>query len=202
MAKQTRSYCYDFRGHLAIPETASGAGTAFVKADTSSAGSPTIGGVTNGGVQLAFDSTAEVQNLCLYMGDVLPFDIDDIIRAWFIVKAGQTFDATTSVAFGLASARNDAIDSIAQQASFRCIGNNTIVAETDDGTNDNNDVATGLTLSSSNWGRYELNFAERNTTMEPPTVSTGRKSNIGFYGATGSGNSYGSLRRVASGTRF
>jgi len=34
--------------------------------------------------------------------------------------------------------------------------------------------------------------------LEPPSVSTGGKTNIGFYGA----NDYGSLRRVAQGTRF
>ena len=34
--------------------------------------------------------------------------------------------------------------------------------------------------------------------IEPPSVSKGRKSNIEFYGA----NDYGSSRRVASGTRF
>jgi len=198
MSRQTREYRYDFRGHLLFPVTASGAGTPFVTAVSAAAGSPTVQGVTDGGARLAFDNTVEVQNLCLYMGDVLPFDIDDIIRAWFIVKAAQTFDATSQVAWGLAGARNDAIDTIAQAALFRCIANNAIVVESDDGTNNNDDVATGLTLSGADWARYEINFAERITTIDPPGVSTGRPSNIGFYGA----NSLGSLRRVASGTLF
>ncbi len=131
------------------------------------------------------------------MGDVLPFDIDDIIRAEFIVKTVAALDATTQLAFGLASARNDAIDSIAEAALFRCIGDNNVVVETDDGTNNNDDVATGLTLGAA-WKRFAINFAERNTTQDPPSLSLGRKSNIGFYGS----NDNGSLRRVASGTRF
>lgn len=146
---------------------------------------------------MALASTAEVENLCVYMGDVLSFDIDEIISAEFVVKAPQTFDSATSVAFGLASARNDAIDSIAEAAIFRCIGDNSVVVETDDGTNNNDDVSTGLTLGTT-WQRFAINFASRTSTMEPPTLSTGRPSNVEFYGA----NANGSLRRVASGTRF
>lgn len=198
MSVQTRTYRYDFRGYNAIPLTASNVGGPWCKVDTSSAGTPTLLGLASGGLRMLFDNTSEIQNLCLYFGDILSFDIDEIIRAWFIVKTGVTLDSATQFAWGLAGARNDAIDSIAQAALFRCIANNTIVVETDDGTNDNDDVATGLTLSSSNWGRYEINFAERITTVEPPSVSTGRPSNLGFYGA----NANGSLRRVASGTRF
>jgi hypothetical protein len=198
MGKQTRTYRFDFRGYHNIAATASNVGGPWCKADTSSAGTPTMIGLNGGGLQLSFDNTSEIQNLCLYMGDKLPFDIDEIIRAWFIVKAHQTLDSATSFAWGLTGARNDDIDTIAQAALFRCIANNTVVVETDDGTNDNDDKATGLTLSSTAWGRYEIDFAARNTTVEPPSASTGRPSNIEFYGP----NSQGSSRRVASGTRF
>lgn len=197
MSLQTRCYRYDFRGHLAFPATASGVGTPWTIADTSSSGTPTYVGVNGGGYAMTLASTSEVENVCLYFGDKLAFDIDEIIKAWFIIKTEATLDSATSLAFGLCSARNDAIDSLAAHASFRCIGNNNVVAESDDGTTDRNDVATGLTLGST-FKRFEINFAERNTTIEPPSVSLGRKSNIGFYGA----NDNGSLRRVASGTRF
>jgi len=196
--KQTRVYRYDFRGYHNVAATASQLGGPWCKAVTASAGSPTVRGVNGGGIRLQMDSTVEIQNLCLYMGDVLPFTITEIIRYWAIVKAGQTFDSTSQVAWGFCSARNDAIDSLTEQASFRCIANNTVVVETDDGTNDNNDVATGLTLESSDWQRFEIEMAEGITTMEPPTASVGRTSNIRFFG----GNTYGSKRRVASGTRF
>lgn len=197
MARQTRIYRYDFRGELALAAAASGAGNPFVKADTSSAGAPTVGGLAGGGLRILLASTNEVENVCVYMGDVLPFDIDEIISVEIIAKTIATLNAGTSLAFGLASARNDAIDSIAAHASFRCIGDNNVVVETDDGTNDNDDVATGLTLGAT-WKRFRMDFASRITTIEPPSVSKGRKSNIEFYGA----NDNGSLRRVASGTRF
>lgn len=197
MGRQTVKIEYHFRGEQAIAAAASGAGNPWVKADTSSAGSPTVAGLNGGGLRLLLASTTEVENLCVYFGDVLSFDIDEIVSAEFAVKTVATLDSATSLAFGLCSARNDAIDSLAAHASFRCIGDNNVVVETDDGTNDNDDVATGLTLSTS-WKRFKIDFASRNSTFEPPSVSKGRKSNIEFYGA----NDNGSLRRVASGARF
>lgn len=188
---------YYFRGEQALAAAGSGAGGPWVKADTSAAGAPTVGGLAGGGLRMLLASNTEVENLCVYHGDVLSFDIDDIVSAEFAVKTVATLDSATSIAFGLCSARNDDPDSLAAHASFRCIGSNAIVVETDDGTNDNDDVATGLTLGTS-WKRFKIDFASRNTTMEPPSVSKGRKSNIEFYGS----NDNGSLRRVASGTRF
>jgi hypothetical protein len=197
MARQNRLIRYDFRGELALAAAGSGAGNPFVRAVTAAAGSPTIGGLAGGGLRLAFSSNTEVQNLCVFMGNVLPFDIDEIVSFEIIAKTTASVVATTQLAFGLCSARNDAIDSLAAHASFRCIGNNSVLVETDDGTNDNDDVATGLTLGAT-WKRFRMDFASRNTTIEPPSVSRGRKSNIEFYGA----NDLGALRRVASGTRF
>lgn len=188
---------YYFRGEQALAAAASGAGNPWVKADTSSAGSPTVGGLAGGGLRMLLASNTEVENLCVYHGDVLSFDIDDIVAAEFAVKTVATLDSATSIAFGLCSARDDDPDALAAHASFRCIGDNNVVVETDDGTNDNDDVATGLTLKTG-WKRFRIDFASRNTTIEPPSVSKGRKSNIEFYGS----NDNGSLRRVASGTRF
>lgn len=197
MSRQSRIYRYDFRGELALAAAGSGAGFPFVKADTSTGGTPTVGGLLGGGIRMALASNSEIENLCVYMGDVLPFDIDEIVSVEFIAKTVASLDSATSLAFGLCSARNDAIDSLANHASFRCIGSNAVVVETDDGTTDKDDIATGLTLGAT-WKRFRIDFAARNTTIEAPSVSLGRKSNLEFYGA----NDNGSLRRVASGTRF
>lgn len=197
MSKQTRTYCYDFRGHQAIADAAGANGSPWVTTDTSAGGAPVFGGIEGGGHRMQFSNDAEVQNLCLSFGDVLAFSADELIRAWAIVKTAASLDAATQLAFGLSSARNDDVDSIGESALFRCIGSNSVVLETDDGTNDNDDVSSGFTLGNA-WKRFEINFAERISTMEPPSLSLGRGSNIGFYAA----NDYGSQRRVASGTRF
>ena len=164
-------YCEDFLGSQSL--TASPAGSDIWDiADTSSAGTPTytVGGI-NGEATLAFDTQAEAQNVCLFMSDRLNFDIDKLLRIEMAVKMGQAaVDATTSLAFGLASARNDAIDSITAHASFRVIGSGSttaVVVETDDGTTDLDYKATGTTLINA-YKRFVIDFS-------------GGTSNVKFY---------------------
>lgn len=137
-------------------------------ADTSSAGTPTytVGGI-GGEATLAFDSQSEIQNVCLYQSDVLNWDIDKLLRVEFRVKTVASLDSATSLAFGLASARNDAIDSIAAHASFRLIGSNSVVVESDDGVTDLDDKSTGTSLVAT-YKRFVIDFS-------------GGTSNVKFY---------------------
>lgn len=142
----------DFFGALAFSVTAaSNVGHGYSYNDVSNSGSPVTGpvdGSESGEVSMAFDNTNEIQNLCISQGDKLQFDIDKITEFGCRVKLNQAgVDAATSFAIGLAGDRNDAIDSIAQAALFRVIGSTSIVVETDDGTTDKDDVATGQVLS-------------------------------------------------------
>jgi hypothetical protein len=135
--------------------------------DTSSAGSPTyayVDGASEGGeVALTLASTSEIENLCLHHGDSLPFDIDQIVEARFRFKLGQAaLDAASQFAIGLTGDRNDAIDSIAQAAILRIVGSDSttaVVVETDDGTTDNNDVATGKVIADTNVHELVISFA-------------------------------------------
>tara|TARA_R110000803_G_scaffold34016_4_gene74446 strand:+ start:349 stop:1038 length:690 start_codon:yes stop_codon:yes gene_type:complete len=134
--------------------------------DTSAAGTPTyvyVDGSAHGEVALDFDTQAEAQNVCLSNKNVLQFDIDTIQGAEFRVKMNQAaVNATTMLAFGLTGDRNDAIDSIAQNALFRVIGSGSttaVVVETDDGTNDNDDVATGQTLINA-YKTFRIDFSQ------------------------------------------
>ena len=131
----------------------------------------TVGGI-NGELTLANSSATEVQNCCVYQSDVLNYDIDLLQRVEMRVKitaaVGGVLDSATSLAFGVAGARNDAIDSIAQHALFRAIGSNAIVVETDDGTTDKDDVATGASFASAVYKKFVIDF-------------TGGKSNVKFY---------------------
>lgn len=149
-------------------------------ADTSASGTPTytVGGI-NGELTVAFDSANEVQNVCIFKSDVLNFDIDLIQKVRYRVKVGGSLNAASSLAFGLCSARNDTIDSLAAHASFRLIGSNAILCESDDGVIDRDDVATGLSLSTT-YRTFEIDF-------------TGGKQDVKFY-CDG--------QRLASGTVF
>lgn len=189
--------CDDFRfnGKISPALTASVVDGPWAKADTSSAGSPTVASA-GGFMDLTLASTSEVENLCLYFGDVLPYDIDDLVQFDVWLKITATLDAAISAAFGLASARNDDIDTLAHAALFRVIGSNSVVVESDDGVNNNDDVATGLSLSTT-LKRFSINFKDGIQTVSGG-LSTGGKSNVLFYAE----NDQQLLRPVGRGTRF
>ena len=149
-----------------------GQGSPWAIADTSSSGTPTYATVSpsaTGEVALTLASTNEVENVCLSFGDKLCFDIDNIQRFEARVKVSGCTSGT-SIAFGLASARNDDPDALTNHASFRMIGATSTTAvfcESDDGTTDKDDIATGATLATT-YKKFVIDF-------------TGGKSNVKFY---------------------
>lgn len=187
---------FRFNGAMAPPLAASADGGPWVTAITKTAGSPTIQ-AANGKMKALMTSDSEIQNLCLYFGDNLAYDIDDLIAAEFWVDVPDSLDAATSIAVGLCSARNDDPDSLAANAMFRLIGNNNLLVETDDGTNDNDDVATGLTLKAST-RKLTIDFATGVKTVAPPGSCVGGKGNVLFMAE----NESGLNRSVAKTTQF
>lgn len=120
--------------------------------DTSAAGAPTYLCATEDGgsavLTLAADSEAEI--VTLYHNDVLTLDVRKLDKVWFIAKVSG-IDSVTTLTFGVGSAQNDTADSVATNAWFRMQGSastTALLAETDDGTNDLDDKATGTTLGS------------------------------------------------------
>lgn len=148
----------DFEGSGATFATSADPATPWLVADTSSAGTPTYtrgndlgtSGGAYGEAAVTMDSQSEVQNVCLYWGDKLQFDIAAGLKFECRIKTnGATMTSGSSLAFGLTGDRNDAIDSIAYAALFRVIGADSttaVVCESDDGTTDLDDKATGQTL--------------------------------------------------------
>lgn len=121
-------------------------------ADTSSSGTPTYLCVTEdgGAAALTLAATSELENVCLYFNDVLPFDLAMIQHVWFVAKFNAQADAVTTLTMGLGSARNDTPDSVTVNAWFRVEGSvstSNLLCETDDNTTDNDDKATGTTLT-------------------------------------------------------
>lgn len=157
------TYCDDFLGHRVYSATAgSNVGHNWLVVDTSSSGTPTYAPVADSGcgeVALTLESTNEVQNLCLAHGDKLTLPAAKLKRYKARVKVSGTLNAAESVAFGVCSARNDAIDSLAVHASFRVIGaSTTVLLETDDATTDKDDVSSGVALSST-YKTFEIDFS-------------------------------------------
>ena len=117
-------------------------------ADTSSSGTPTYL-TTADGLKLTLASTSEAEIVTAYQNDVLAFPIDKIQSVSFIAKVAAV-DAVTTLVMGLATGQNDTSDSVTNLAWFRLEGSvstSAIVAETDDGSLDNDDVSTSTSLA-------------------------------------------------------
>lgn len=117
--------------------------------DTSSAGAPTYLNVTGRGAKLTLAATSEAEVVTLFQNDVLPYDLRLLQHLWFLAKV-EGIDAVTTLTMGVASAQNDAADSVATNAWFRMEGSaslSALVVESDDGAVDKNDIATGATLA-------------------------------------------------------
>lgn len=120
--------------------------------DTSAAGAPTYLNITEdgGAAALTIASTDEAEVVTLYQNDVLIYDVRQLQHIWWIAKVAA-IDAKTTLVFGVGSAQNDTADSVATNAWFRMEGSastTAVVVETDDAVTDNDDKATGETLSS------------------------------------------------------
>lgn len=130
--------------------------------DTSSAGTPTYLCVTEdgGGAKLTLAATSEAEIVTLYQNDVLPLDLAQLQRFWFVAKVAG-IDAVTTLTMGLADAQNDTADSVATNCWFRMEGSvstSAVVIETDDGTTDDDDNSSGGITLSSTYKLFEINF--------------------------------------------
>lgn len=143
MAGKVRCKKTNFDGSPKISPTVGYGG--FLIKDTSSSGTPTYVGSTDG-LKLTLASTNEAEVVTLYWEDILGLDIDDLEKIVFRdVKVSASFADTLVI--GLGSAQNDDPDAVAANAWFKLAGSNALLAEADDGTTDNDDKATGITLS-------------------------------------------------------
>lgn len=189
---------FRFNGIVAPPVAASVLEGPWASKITKTAGSPTCSSAAGGGMALTLDATAEIQNVCLYMGDVLSYPIAQIVQVEFWASLTASLNAAITASFGLASARNDTPTSISDYCLFQCVGNNNLVISSTDGTNTQSAVATGQTVAASPWQKFVMEFKTGINTVSGG-LSTGGKSNIWL---SAEGNAQGVLRRVASGTLF
>lgn len=167
--RHTWQFLDDFEGVGTL--AAAAADSRWTITDTSSAGTPTyvrvdVGETTGdfvfGSVKLTLANNNEAENVCLSWGDKLAFDIDRLRGFECRVRMSQaTMDANTMFAIGVSGDRNDAIDTMAVGAIFRVVGADSttaLVVETDDTSNNNDDVATGTTLINA-WKRLAIDFS-------------------------------------------
>ncbi len=162
------NYEDDFMGASVTFPTSANIGTPWVTAVTGAAPPTHVRAASH--ATLTLTSANQAQILSLHHGDQLAFDIDDIQRVEMRVKIGAaTFTSGSILVFGVSSARNDTADDVTAFAWFRMEGANSttqVYCESDDGSTDRNDIATGVTLGTS-YKTFVIDF-------------TGGKSNVKF----------------------
>ncbi len=191
---QTRKFWYHFKGANTPPASGSPDSGPFVQAVAfNGTVAPNLGNL-----DLSLGAAAAADSASVYMNDELPFLISDLIRVEFLVQVDATIDAEATIAFGVCSAFNVNPDSMTECVLFKMQGNSKILCESDDGTNDNRDIATGFDIRSDAWQRFVIDFSVGNTTVSAG-ASKGGLSDVQFFAGN---KNYNALRRVASGQRF
>lgn len=188
---------YRFTGARIVPATA--VDGPWSKVAVTTGGTPTL--LNSGGacVGTIVAGGGGAESICLYTGDNLGYDIDDLISAEFWLSVSGIESVTTLVC-GMASAQNATPDSVAAHAWFRMEGSastTALLVETDDGTTDTDDKATGMTLGST-VRKLQIKFADDVYSAAPPASNLGGKANVKFLAE----NSQGLLVPVATTTRF
>lgn len=156
-----QEYVDDFFGTSAAFPTSGDPATPWLVADTSSAGAPTyVRNASNAVLTLA--ATSEIENVCLYHGDALSFDIDDLLSAEFRIKVTGCTTGTT-ISWGMASARNDTPASMTALALFQMVGATSttdVTVETDDNVTDTAPVSSATALSTT-FKRFVIDFSNK-----------------------------------------
>lgn len=149
-----------FMGPLTLTTTPAGRELGWTKKITETTAQSTFV-VTASGLVLTLGAANESKVATIYQNDVLPFLISKLKRVAFTVNV-TGITSVHDLVFGLASAQNDTLDSVATLAWFKLAGTDStsnIVCETDDGTTDLDDKASGTTLAATP-KRFEINFTQ------------------------------------------
>lgn len=151
----------------------------------------------NGVLKIPLAATVEAECNRLYMAD-LAYRIADLVAARFVVACSAALPAGVGIAFGMAHTPADDPDNINQGVWFRVLAGNTVVCESDDGTTDVDDVATGQSLGLK-LRQFVINFRDGVWQGDPRDGGA-----VGGYKAIQMAmhNASGILIPVAAGTKF
>jgi hypothetical protein len=167
--KDFQIYEEDFIGASVTLPTSANIGTPWTTTVTGAAPPTHVRAASE--LVLTLTSANEAQILGTSHADALSFDIDDIQSVEMRVRFGaSTITSGTIFAFGVGSARNNTLDSVAANAWFRMEGANSttlVYCETDDGVRDVDDISSGIALGTT-YKRFVIDF-------------TGGKSDVKFY---------------------
>jgi hypothetical protein len=113
---------------------------------------------TNGQFQLALDAADEDQDAVLYMNDQKPFDVGNGLIFEARINVAVSMGTGVCAVFGMAGDHNLDKDTVTEAAWFRLQAADSILVETDDTTNDNDDQDTGIDVVNGTFNIYRIDF--------------------------------------------
>lgn len=141
----------------------SGIDARWTAIDTSTSGDTTpllAADVANGVARFPLDSTSEAQQSGHSWGNQRSLALDHQIIIEYRAALSVLPTLLSEAVWGLAGDTNAVFDTIAQGIWFKADGGGAIVVETDDGTTDNNDVATGVTLTAGEYAVFRIDCTD------------------------------------------
>jgi len=114
----------------------------------------------NGQFLLHLAATSEAEDAVLYMGDNKNFDVGSGLIFECRLDMAVVPGTGVCAVFGMAGDHNLDKDSVTEHAWFRLQASAALLAESDDTTNDNNDIATGITLVAGTYNIFRIDFTD------------------------------------------
>lgn len=110
--------------------------------------------------KLHLAATSEAEDAVLYHGDNKTFDVGKNLIFEARVNVAVAPGTGVCAVFGMAGDHNLAKDSVTEAAWFRLDASMAVKVETDDTTNDEDDVATGHTAVAGTYDVYRIDFSD------------------------------------------
>lgn len=113
----------------------------------------------NGAASLLFDSDSNAEDAVLYWGDNRGVNLKAAATIEFRARVTVLPTLTSQIVMGLAGDHNLDKDAVTEAAWFKFDGSGAALAETDDTTNNNDDISTGVTVTTGQWKIYKIDFS-------------------------------------------
>ncbi len=101
----------------------------------------------------------EAQDSGIYWADQTPISLYNDVQIEFRLALHDAIGAATQAMWGVEGAHNADGDTVDESAWFRVQGDQVLTVETDDTTNDEDTVATGITLVADEFHIFRIDFA-------------------------------------------
>lgn len=128
--------------------------------DVGSATEAIVADSSNGVFRLALTADDEAQDAVLYMGDNKTFDVGNDLIFEARVNVAATPGTGVCAVFGMAGDHNLDKDTVTEAAWFRLQAGASILCESDDTTNNNDDKDTGFDITNGTYRIYRIDFTD------------------------------------------